>query len=305
MQAAYMTPAITLFHEDGSLDLENQGALYENLIRHGMDGILVQGSIGEFFAMPMFQRMQLAKFAVDTIARRTKCIIGTASMFPEEIAPYSNCCLDMGADAVMLLSPYYFGLDDAALFEYYDRLLGQVNGAVYLYNFPDRTGYTITPDTVLRLADRHSNLIGIKDTVSGMDHTRELIKTVKCRFPYFEVYSGLDDNAAHNVLSGGNGCIGGLSNVVPELCAAWIQAMREDNVEGIAQGQQRMDRLMDIYSVSSLFVPILKEGVRLREITGSANCTFPMSVPTPEQDAKIAEILAREGMSVQLELTQR
>lgn len=298
MEAAYITPAITLFHEDGSLDAESQKSLYENLIRNGIDGILVGGSIGEFFAMPLEQREQLAKLAIETVNRRIKCIIGTASMIAEEIVPYSNRCLDMGADAVMIISPYYFRFDDDALFCYYDRLLSGIRGPVYLYNFPDRTGYTIAPETVLRLKEKHDNLVGIKDTISGVDHTREIIKVVKSRFPKFEVYSGFDDNTARNVLSGGNGCIGGMSNFVPEICAAWIRALRNNDMEGAAGIQQQVDRLMDIYSVGTLFVPIIKEAARLRGIVSSSVCTFPMPSPTREDDEKIAEILRREGIGI-------
>lgn len=301
MKASYITPAVTLFHEDGTLDLESQGALYENLIRCGIDGVLVQGSIGEFFAMPMYQRMQLAKFAVDTIAHRTACIIGVTSMIKDEIAPFANCCLDFGADAVVVLPPYYFSFDDESLFRYFHRLLDEIHGPVYLYNFPARTGGPISAETILRLAELHSNLRGIKDTITGMDHTRELIKAVKPRFPDFEIYSGFDDNGARNVLSGGNGVIGGLSNIVPEICAAWMNAIRDGDAAGIAAGQQRIDRLMDIYSVGSVFVPIIKEAARLRGIVGSNICTFPMVPPAKEKCDRIISILAREGIEVELQ----
>lgn len=296
MKASYITPAITLFHKDGSFDFESQKSLYENLIRNHMDGILVQGSIGEFFALSLEQRMELAKFAIKTIDHRTKVIIGTASMNPEEIIPYSNYCLDLGADAVMIIPPYYFRFDDDALFCFFDRFAAAIHGPLYIYNFPDRTGYTIAPETVLKLAVKHKNIIGIKDTISGMDHTRELIKTVKSQIPSFEVYSGFDDNAAHNVLSGGDGCIGGISNVVPEICSAWIQAMRDNDAEKIAAGQQTINRLMDIYFVGSLFVPIIKEGARIRGIVSSNTCTFPMPEVSSEQSLKIRAILARENL---------
>lgn len=298
MKASYISPAVTLFHEDRTLDLESQGALYENLIRCGIDGILVQGSIGEFFAMPMSQRTQLAKFAVDAIAHRTACIIGVTSMVMDEIAPFANSCLGFGADAVVILPPYYFSFDDESLFRYFHRLLGEINGPVYLYNFPARTGCSISAETILRLAELHSNLKGIKDTLTGMDHTRELIKAIKPRFPDFEIYSGFDDNGARNVLSGGNGVIGGLSNIVPEVCTAWMKAIREGDAAGIAAGQQRIDRLMDIYTVGSVFVPIIKEGARLRGIVNSNVCTAPMVPPSKEEDDRIISILAREGIEI-------
>ena len=296
MKASYITPAITIFGADGNLDLKSQGSLYENLIKNGIDGILVNGSIGEFFAMTYEQRRELAEFAVDTIAHRTKCIVGTSDMMYERIVPFSNHMLEYGADAVMIISPYYFRFTDSELLAYYDELLDQIEGPVYLYNFPERTGYTIAPETVLALRERHSNLVGVKDTIGGMDHTRELIKTVKSVYPDFEVYSGFDDNAAHNVMSGGDGIIGGLSNVVPEICTAWIRAMRENDIEGIARGQQTINRLFDIYAVGPLFIPVIKEAALMRGIIESSACSFPMPAVTEEQRVKIAQILEREGI---------
>ena len=255
MNAAYLTPAITLFNEDGSLDLVSQERLFNNLIDQGIDGILVEGSSSEFFAMPMDQRREMAKFAIEKINHRVKLIIGTSHMVADEI-----------------------------------------HGDIYIYNFPDNTGYTIPPETVLALAKIHPNIVGMKDTVSGMDHTRELIKVVKSQIPQFEIYSGFDDNFAHNVLSGGNGCIGALSNVVPEVCAAWVRAFRENDLAGIARGQQVIDRLMDLYAVRSPFLPVIKEACRLRGIAATSVGTFPMPSATVEDDARILELLNREGI---------
>ena len=148
----------------------------------------------------------------------------------------------------------------------------------------------------MQLARLHSNIVGMKDTVSGMDHTRELIKQVKSRVPGFEIYSGFDDNFAHNVLSGGDGCIGALSNVVPELCAAWAKAFRENDLEGIAKGQRCIDRLMDLYAVRSPFLPVIKEAVRLRGIAASSAGTFPMPNATVEDSARILELFHQEGI---------
>ena len=108
MKAAYLTPAITLFHEDGTLDFESQAKLFNNLIEKGVDGILVEGSSSEFFAMPMDQRREMAKFAIEQVDHRVKLIIGTSHMVADEIVSFSNYCLGAGADAVMILPPYYF-----------------------------------------------------------------------------------------------------------------------------------------------------------------------------------------------------
>jgi len=79
------------------------------------------------------------------------------------------------------------------------------------------------------LLKKHKNIAGIKDTQAGMANTIDLVKRVKSQYPDFEVFSGFDDNFAHNVLSGGDGCIAGLSNVTPKLCHAWVQAFADND----------------------------------------------------------------------------
>ena len=115
MKAAYLAPAITLFQKDGTLDLESQGRLFDNLIEKGIDGILVEGSSSEFFAMPMEERREMARFAIERVNHRVKLIIGTSSMVASEIVDFSNYCLEQGADAVMILPPYYFRFGAEAL----------------------------------------------------------------------------------------------------------------------------------------------------------------------------------------------
>ena len=140
MKAAYLAPAITLFNEDGTLDLASQERLYNNLIENGIDGILVEGSSSEFFAMNMDERREMAKFAIEKVNHRVKLIIGTSNMVASEISEFSNFCLDAGADAVMILPPYYFHFGPEALLQYYDRLAKEIHGPIYIYNFPDNTG---------------------------------------------------------------------------------------------------------------------------------------------------------------------
>ncbi len=296
MNAAFLAPAITLFNEDGTLDLVSQERLYNNLIENGIDGILVEGSSSEFFAMSMEQRHEMAKFAIEKVNRRVKLIIGTSNMVASEISGFSNFCLDAGADAVMILPPYYFHFGPEALLQYYDRLAKEIHGPIYIYNFPANTGYTVPVETVLQLALMHPNIVGLKDTIPGMDHTRELIKAVKSRVPSFEIYSGFDDNFARNVMSGGNGCIAALSNLAPEITSAWVRAFRENDLDGIALGQQRIDRLMDIYNIRDPFLPVLKEAIKLRGIASSSTSTFPMPNATIEDDARILELLAQENL---------
>ncbi len=290
----YITPAVTPLTEDGQIDVQAVHDLYHFLINKGVDGILVLGSIGEFFAFTMEEKKTLIQAAVAAVDHRVPLIVGTGSTVRADVVDLSRFALEAGADAVMIVPPYYFALTDRDVFEWFDGLAQEIPGRVYLYNFPDRTGYSIAPSVVAALAEKHSNIIGIKDTIGGMDHTREVIKAVKKIRPDFEVYSGFDDNFSHNVLSGGNGCVAGLSNIVPEITHALAEAARNGDFAGMQKGQLQIDRLMDVYTVGAPFVPFVKAAVGLRGVPVSSKVTQPLPTPTEEQLEALRRILAKE-----------
>ena len=289
--AKYICPAITPFGPDGSIDERGAAALYEHLINGGVDGILVLGSIGEFFAISIEEKRRLIDIAVRRVAGSVPVIIGTADMVFENVVALSKYALNTGADAVIVVPPYYFKLEPAQIEAYYDALAERIPGRLYMYNFPDRTGYSIPADVVRRLAERHPNIVGCKDTISGLDHTRELIKAVKPVRPDFEIYSGFDDNFAHNALCGGDGCIAGLSNVAPELCHRWAQAVNSGDLASTAAIQRVIDRLMDIYSVGSPFIPFIKQATALRGVPVSSAVSFPFPTVTEAQTDTLRRIL--------------
>ena len=294
--AKYITPAVTPFLPDGTIDESGAIALYEHLIAGGIDGILVLGSIGEFFAIPMEQRKKLISLAVKTAAGRVPIMAGTADMVYDNVIELSEYALSEGADSIIVVSPFYFRLEPDQIFDYYDAIARCISGRIYLYNFPDRTGYTIPPEIALRLAERHSNIVGIKDTISGLDHTRELIKAIKPVRPDFEIYPGFDDNFAHNVLCGGDGCIAGLSNVAPNLCHRWVSAVNSHDFAAAAEIQQSINRLMDIYSVGAPFIPFIKAATALRGVPVRNVVSFPFPGATDAQLETLRGILIRENL---------
>ncbi len=288
----YITPAVTPMLPDGRIDFASCEKLYHHLMDGGVDGILILGSIGEFFGFTMEQKKELLSFAAGVIGKKVRLIAGTTSMVFDEILELSGYALEQGADGVMVIPPYYFHFTDESVFEYYDRLAREIDGNLYLYNFPDRTGYEIAPWVVKKLAEKHANIVGIKDTISGVDHTRELIKQVKPVRPDFLIYSGFDDNFAHNVLCGGNGCIAGLSNLYPELTSAWARAARDGRFDKVQEIQQSVDRLMDIYAVGKPFVPFIKEAMAMKGIIAHPTATSPMPAASPEQKERLKKIMA-------------
>jgi 4-hydroxy-tetrahydrodipicolinate synthase len=271
----YIAPALTALHNAKEIDIESCLRLYRYLIENGIDGIAVFGTSGEFPHIAPAEKKKLIKAAAGQIKNRAEYIVGTGTMNADETIELSNFAFENGADAVMIVSPYYYGMTGDSIFAYYSKVASEVKGKIYLYNFPDRTSYSIQPKTVLELARKHSNIVGIKDTIPDMGHTVDIIKTVKPDFPQFEIFSAYDNNFAHNILSGGNGCVAILANIVPKMFSNWVKAAREKDFVTLAAIQKKVDLLMDLLWIYSPFLATTKAILVDKGIFSTDRMTFP------------------------------
>lgn len=288
----YLCAAVTAFTPDGRIDLPANQALWDRIIDAGLDGIVVCGSSGEFSAMPEAMRREVAEEAAAHVGDRARLVVGTGAGSAEETTALSQHALETGADAVMVVTPYYVRLGRDALLAHYEAVAEEVDGPIYLYNYPALTGNDLDADLVLELAARYDSIIGIKDTVADMGHTRAIIDAVTPLRPDFEVWSGLDDNLAHNVLAGGAGCIGAIGNVDPDLVAAWLDALRDGDVEGIVAGQRAHDAAVRLYDVTPFIGTAVKEAAALRGLPVGRTCRASLAPLTPDQQGQVRQVLA-------------
>jgi 2-dehydro-3-deoxy-D-pentonate aldolase len=290
-KAQFLTPVVTAFDSEGNLDHQANKNIYDFLINGGVDGLVIMGSTGEFPFMHDAQKKELIDLAVSYVNHRTKVYIGTACMTVEDTVQLSNYAIDAGADGVMIISPYYFSLSDESLEFYFSQVAQKIKGDIYLYNYPARTGHDLSPEVTLNLLRKHNNIKGYKDTVSEMGHTRKLIQTVQNEFPDFIVYSGFDEYFAHNVLSGGNGCIGGLSNIYPEVFSTWVKAINDQDLKKAADIQEIVDKMMELYDLGPTFIPFTKQAMVLKGIGLEENCQKPLIQPSEKQKESINLLL--------------
>ena len=228
---------------------------------------------------------------MDTTRGKVKLIVGTGTNAVDETVALSNRALELGADAVMVITPFYFGLGHQGIVEYFCAVASQIEGDVMLYNFPARTGNDIDADAVRQIVTRCPNVVGIKDTVTDMGHTRTIIETLADVAPEFIVYSGFDENFAHNGLAGGNGCIAALANIYPELTHAWAEALGVADWERVEKIQHVIDKLADVYTVAPLFVPAVKYAMSVRGLPVKPICRSTVLELTDDQKAQVEAIL--------------
>lgn len=297
MECKYICPILTSIDKQGNVLYEDMHKLYDNLIEAGIDGVLSGGSAGEFYAFTYDEVKALILDAIKYINHRGIVLAGTGRMAKSETISLSNIALEAGADAAIIVGPYYSACSQTDIFNYYDSVLTQIHGNVFIYNFADRTGYDISSDTILRLLATHKNLVGVKDTHPVLRHTQKYIIDIKSKYPNFTIFTGYDNNCIPSVISGGNGCIGAISNVYPKLCHEIATALRQEDLVQIKNLQHQIDKCMSFYEIYPTFNPIMKWALKEMHKPMQEYCKEPLSALPDKIKEKLspaADILWRK-----------
>ncbi|MBP2664880.1 MAG: yagE [Firmicutes bacterium] len=133
-----LSPIITILDEQGRIDFKGNETHINRLIDNGINGILFLGSIGEFFALSMEEKKEFIKFAIKTVNKRVPVLIGTGGTVQAEVIELTRFAEQAGADAAVVISPYYFKLNTETIYQYYASIARSTSLPIVLYNFPDR-----------------------------------------------------------------------------------------------------------------------------------------------------------------------
>lgn len=210
-----IVPVITPFR-DGQLDLDALASLINWQIESGSHGISVQGTTGEPASLSMEERKLVIKTAAEVINGRVPFIPGSGSTNHAETLELSKYAEEVGADALLLISPYYLRPSQEGIFRHFDAVAKQTELPVILYNIPGRTAVNIEIDTVARLRDANKNLVGVKESNKDFEHINRLIKKMGTDFA---VYSGIELLCFPIMAIGGAGYVSATGNLMPKEVA--------------------------------------------------------------------------------------
>ncbi len=219
---------VTPMHEDGALDWDRLDALVDWHIAEGTDGIVAVGTTGESATLDIDEHIEAIRRIVARSAGRVPVIAGTGSNATSEAIEQTRAAKSVGADAALLVTPYYNKPPQEGLYRHYKAIAEAVDLPQILYNVPGRTGCDMQPATVARLA-KLTNIVGIKEAKGELSRIRELLALNLG--PDFAIYSGDDATACESILAGGHGDISVTANVAPrkmhQMCAAALAGDRE------------------------------------------------------------------------------
>jgi 4-hydroxy-tetrahydrodipicolinate synthase len=218
---------VTPMHADGSLDIDSLRTLIDFHIDQGTDGIVIVGTTGESPTVDFDEHCQLIRTTVEQVDGRIPVIAGTGANCTREAIELTQQAKDAGADACLLVAPYYNRPTQEGLYQHFRAVAEAVDIPQLLYNVPGRTGCDIANDTSLRLAEI-SNIVGIKDATGNIERGTDLLR----RAPHgFAIYSGDDATTLALLLLGGEGVISVTANVAPKLMHDMCVAAFAGNVE--------------------------------------------------------------------------
>lgn len=211
---------ITPFTPDG-IDFKAFEALIERQITGKSDAIVVCGTTGEASTMTAEEKLAAISFAVKHAAKRVPIIAGTGSNNTATVIRESKAAEGAGADALLIVTPYYNKTSQAGLIAHYNAIADAVNIPIIIYNVPGRTGLNLLPETMKKLL-AHKNIVGIKEASANIEQIVQLAAIA----PECDIYSGNDDHVLPLLSLGGCGVISTIANVIPkdmhDLCEAYF-----------------------------------------------------------------------------------
>lgn len=214
---------VTPMHADGSIDYDRVRQLVEWHIESGTNGIVVAGTTGESATLSHEEQAELIAFIVEHVAKRVPVIAGAGASSTHVVCELAAKAKALGADACLIVTPYYNRPTQQGLYEHYRYIVEHVDIPIILYNVPGRTGCDLLPETVERLT-AFERIIGIKDATGKLDRLGQLLKHTPRSF---SIYSGDDATALEWMLNGAKGVISITTNVAPcamrKLCDAALE----------------------------------------------------------------------------------
>ncbi len=215
------TALITPF-KNGVIDYDAYGKILEAQIEGGISALVVAGTTGESSTLTDEEHREIIRYAVEKVAGRVPIIAGTGSNDTSYAIELSKFACSVGADALLLVTPYYNKATQNGLYEHFKAIAESCDKPCILYNVPSRTGCNILPDTAARLADM-DNIVAIKEASGDISQIAEL--AAKCG-DTLDIYSGNDNQILPIMSLGGKGVISVLSNVLPaetsEICSRFL-----------------------------------------------------------------------------------
>ncbi len=283
-------PALITPFANGKIDDKAFQDFVEWQIDQGSHGVVPCGTTGESPTLSHDDDKRVTALCVEVVAGRVPVIAGTGSNATEEAIDLTRHAKQAGADAALVVTPYYNKPTQEGLYQHYKAIHDAVEIPVVVYNVPGRTSVKVSPETMARLA-KLPNIVGIKDATADLTYLADTRMLVGEDFTYL---SGEDPTALPFLAMGGHGCISVTANVAPRLCSDLQEAWQRGDVETAGAIN---DRLMPLHR--ALFVETSPAPVKFAaSLLGKCEnrVRLPLVVASTEAESRVREAMAHAGL---------
>jgi 4-hydroxy-tetrahydrodipicolinate synthase len=288
-----IAPVVTPFTPDGAVDLQTLSQLIDWQIERGSHGVSVLGSTGEPSSQTLEERLRVLEVAGRAVADRVPFFPGTGSAHLGETLQATAAAEAAGADAVLVITPFYSRPTQNALFDWYSTIAREFPGLpIVVYNVPVRTAVDIHPQTVGRLRREHDNIVGIKETTRDFEHASHVLN--ECGRDFL-VYCGIELLCYPLLAIGGVGHLSCVANVAPEPCAELYDAFVAGNHDEALRLHYELHPLVELAFVETNPGPI-KWAMEQLGILASGGVRPPLASPAAASRERISSILADVGL---------
>ena len=280
---------ITPFTEDG-VNYDELGRIIEDQIANGTDAIVITGTTGESSTMSDEEHKEAIRYTVEKVNKRIPVIAGTGSNETSYAIQLSKYAEEVGADGLLLVTPYYNKATQKGLIAHYTAIADAVNIPIILYNVPSRTGVTIQIPTFVELA-KHPNIVAVKEASGNLSAVAKIRHAVG---DALDVYSGNDDQIVPILSLGGKGVISVLSNVAPKKTHDICQLHFDGKVEDSAKLQIELIDLIDALFCEVNPIPVK---VAMRMLGYEAGpLRLPLCEMEPAHEEQLRQALKAHGL---------
>lgn len=243
------TAIVTPFKEN-DVNYQEFGRLLEDQINAGIETIIVCGTTGEATTMDEVERNKLIHYAINKASGRAKIIVGTGSNNTKQAIKLSKKAEMMGADGLLIVTPYYNKTTQKGIIAHYEAIAKEVDTPIILYNVPSRTGLNIKPETYEKLA-KIDNIVAVKEASGDLNQIKQI--TELCDL---DIYSGNDDQIVPILKLGGKGVISVLSNVKPEYTIEMVNSYFNGDIEKADKMQEDAMELINSLFCETNPIPV-------------------------------------------------
>jgi 4-hydroxy-tetrahydrodipicolinate synthase len=280
---------VTPFTQQNEVDFDKLGELIEYQIAEGTDSIIICGTTGEASTLTHEEHLECIRYTVNKVAKRVPVIAGTGSNSTDTAIYLSKEAESYGADALLLVTPYYNKATQKGLIAHFTEVANAVSIPIILYNVPGRTGCNLLPQTVATLFKNVDNIVGIKEASGNIAQVAELMQLTDGKI---ELYSGCDEMVVPVLSLGGIGVISVLSNIAPRDTHDMVMKYLNGDVAGSRELQLKYLPLINALFCEVNPIPV-KKAVNLMGFQVGA-----LRMPLTEMEPTNVERLIKEMHSL-------